>query len=91
MRFDWDAVKSERNRQGRGFGFAFAALIFGDVTLEWPDYRRDYGEVRHRAIGRWTASCCTWSSPTAEMCVGLSRPGWQTGRNGADGTHVSDA
>jgi len=51
VRFDWDPIKSERNRQERGFGFDFAALIFEGATIEWPDDRRDYGEARVRAIG----------------------------------------
>jgi uncharacterized DUF497 family protein len=51
MRFDWDPAKHERNRQQRGFGFDFAALIFGGQTLEWPDDRQDYGEARVRTIG----------------------------------------
>jgi uncharacterized DUF497 family protein len=51
MRFDWDPAKDERNRQERGFGFDFTALIFEGDTIEWPDNRRDYGEARVRAIG----------------------------------------
>ncbi len=51
MRFDWDFAKGERNRGERGFGFDFATLIFEDDTIEWPDDRRDYGEVRVRSIG----------------------------------------
>lgn len=46
MRFDWDPAKHERNQRERGFGFDFAALIFDDDTIEWPDDRRDYGEFR---------------------------------------------
>ena len=51
MRPDWDLGKSERNRQERGFGFDFAALVFEGGTIEWPDDRLDYGEARVRAIG----------------------------------------
>ena len=51
MRFDWDAAKSERNWQERGFGFDFATLIFEGDTIEWADERCDYGEARVRAIG----------------------------------------
>jgi uncharacterized DUF497 family protein len=51
VRFDWDPIKSERNRQERGFGFDFAALIFEGATIDWTDDRRDYGEARVRAIG----------------------------------------
>ena len=51
MRFDWDFAKGEWNRRERGFGFDFATLIFEGDTIEWPDDRKDYGEVRVRAIG----------------------------------------
>jgi len=51
MEFEWNAAKSEANRAGRGFGFDFAALIFEGPTLEAPDDRMDYGELRIRAIG----------------------------------------
>jgi len=44
-------VKDEWNRSQRGFGFDVAALIFEGATIEWLDDRRDYGEVRVRAIG----------------------------------------
>ncbi len=51
MLFEWDASKSERNRDERGFGFDVAALIFEGDTIEWKDDRQDYGEQRIRAIG----------------------------------------
>lgn len=51
MIFEWDEAKSEANRQERGFGFDFAALIFEGPVLEQVDTRRDYGEVRVQAIG----------------------------------------
>ena len=51
MLFDWDSAKSERNRQERGFGFDFAALVFEGDTMEWLDDRRDYGEARMRTVG----------------------------------------
>jgi uncharacterized DUF497 family protein len=51
LRFDWDPAKDERNQQERGLGFDFGALIFDGHTIEWPDNRLDYGEIRVRAIG----------------------------------------
>ncbi|WP_353182772.1 BrnT family toxin [Bosea sp. (in: a-proteobacteria)] len=51
MEFEWDEAKSEANRAGRGFGFDFAALIFDGPTLEAPDDRTEYGELRVRALG----------------------------------------
>lgn len=51
MEFDWHEAKHARNRQERGFGFDFAALIFAGRVLTQTDDRRDYGEVRLKAIG----------------------------------------
>jgi uncharacterized protein len=52
-RFAWDPVKSERNLLERGFDFEFATQIFDGHTVEREDTRRDYGESRVMAIGRW--------------------------------------
>lgn len=52
MRFEWDARKSDRNLQQRGFDFEFATQMFDGPTLEREDTRRDYGERRLIAIGR---------------------------------------
>lgn len=56
MEFTFDPFKSERNRQERGFGFAYAAQIFLGRTLEF-DARDAEGEVRIKAIGRIDAFC----------------------------------
>jgi uncharacterized protein len=51
MDFEWDEAKSERNRIERGLPFDLAMRLFdGFVSLE-PDMRRDYGEMRVRAVG----------------------------------------
>ena len=52
MLFEWDVAKHERNLRERGFGFDVAALVFEGETMEAIDDRRDYGEVRVRAIGQ---------------------------------------
>jgi uncharacterized DUF497 family protein len=52
MLFEWDGAKSGRNFRERGFGFDYAARTFLGPTLEQPDERRDYGEVRIQAIGQ---------------------------------------
>ncbi len=52
MVFEWDEAKSRRTLDERGFGFEYAARIFLAPTLERPDDRREYGEVRIQAIGR---------------------------------------
>jgi len=51
MVFSWDPEKNEENYRLRGFDFAFASAIFAGPTLERPDNRLDYGEVRVAAIG----------------------------------------
>jgi hypothetical protein len=51
MLFAWDEAKSRRTLSERGFSFDYAARIFLGPTLEQEDRRRDYGEVRMRAIG----------------------------------------
>ena len=52
-RFTWDLRKSERNLRERGFDFEFATQVFDGQTVEREDTRRDYGERRVIAIGRW--------------------------------------
>lgn len=52
MDFEWHDGKDELLRLGRGFGFADVLPIFAGRTVERPDSRRDYGEVRTIAIGR---------------------------------------
>jgi hypothetical protein len=52
VRFEWDPAKSTRNYRERGFDFGAATQVFAGFTLEQPDRRRDYGEVRILAIGR---------------------------------------
>jgi uncharacterized DUF497 family protein len=49
--FDWDNAKSEATLAKRGFDFERASLIFDGPVMEEPDRRRDYSEVRIRAIG----------------------------------------
>lgn len=59
MRFTWDPRKSARNLEERGFDFAFASGIFTGPTVERLDARRDYGEVRRVAIGRFASVVLT--------------------------------
>ncbi len=51
MRFTWDRRKSEINFAERGFDFTFATTAFDGPTLERPDDRQDYGELRVVALG----------------------------------------
>jgi|ERR1700722_13657479 uncharacterized protein len=52
MLFEWDKAKSRWTLRERGFGFDYAARIFLGPTLERPDNRQNYGEVRMQAIGQ---------------------------------------
>jgi len=51
MTFEWDAAKSTRNWQQRGFDFAFPGEEFDHTYVEYDDTRRDYGERRVVAVG----------------------------------------
>jgi uncharacterized DUF497 family protein len=47
----YDLRKSERNLHQRGFGFEIAAKFELDSANFRTDSRKDYGEIRTRAIG----------------------------------------
>lgn len=51
MIFEWDAAKSAKNTRERGLPFEVATAIFDNPTLETPDTRYSYGEIRIKAVG----------------------------------------
>lgn len=53
VEFEWDATKSDACHAERGFDFAYAVRVFldPDRLIELDD-RFDYGESRHRVLGR---------------------------------------
>jgi uncharacterized DUF497 family protein len=55
MEFEWDPAKSVRNARERGLPFELAEAMFDGPVLEEQDRRRDYGEVRMKAIGEVNA------------------------------------
>lgn len=57
MIFEWDQAKSDRNLAGRGLPFGLAMAMFDGPTLEMIDARRDYGELRVKAIGAVRGLC----------------------------------
>lgn len=57
MIFEWDAAKSELNALSRDLPFDLAVVMFDGPTLEAVDDRRDYGEVRIRALGAVRGVC----------------------------------
>ncbi len=52
MKIEFDPAKSERNVQGRGLSFDLVADFDFESAQITEDARRNYGEVRYRAIGR---------------------------------------
>jgi uncharacterized DUF497 family protein len=52
MKIAFDPAKSERNVQGRGLSFDLVADFDFESAQITEDARRNYGEVRYRAIGR---------------------------------------
>jgi uncharacterized DUF497 family protein len=51
VRFTWDTDKNRGNIRRHGIAFQDAARIFDGPTVERPDDRVDYGELRVYAIG----------------------------------------
>lgn len=51
MRITYDPNKRDWTLQERGLDFEDAASVFGGRTIDIPDLRRDYGEVRIRTVG----------------------------------------
>ena len=51
MRVTYDPEKRERTLRERGLDFEDAAIVFGGVTLEVEDTRKDYGEDRIICFG----------------------------------------
>jgi uncharacterized DUF497 family protein len=50
MEFEWDPAKCRATVTRRGIDFASAAGIFAGAVIEAIDARRNYGEIRARAI-----------------------------------------
>ena len=51
MRITYDQAKRDRTWAERGLDFADAAEIFAGKTLDFPDERFDYGEMRMITVG----------------------------------------
>ncbi len=51
MRIEFDTAKNERNIRERGLSFAQASEFNFETAVYAVDNRRDYGEVRFRALG----------------------------------------
>lgn len=53
MAFQWDPAKDVANRRKHRIGFREAAEIFRGRVLVSEDARRDYGECRWIALGKY--------------------------------------
>lgn len=51
MTLDWDEEKRQATLVHRKLDFADCVEVFADVTYEFPDTRKDYGEARTVCIG----------------------------------------
>jgi uncharacterized DUF497 family protein len=51
MKITYDPVKRAVTLAERGLDFEDAADVFRDDTLDFPDNRRDYGELRIFTVG----------------------------------------
>jgi hypothetical protein len=51
MEFDWDERKRAANLEKHGLDFADVAFLAWETARVLVDDRRDYGEVRYRAMG----------------------------------------
>ena len=52
----FDQAKRLRTLEQRGLDFLDAETVFAGPTIELPDRRRDYGEVRIVSVG-WLRDC----------------------------------
>lgn len=73
MIFEWDDAKSLLNKKERRLPFEAAIPMFDLPTLEIEDTRRDYGEMRIKAIGcvRGVLLACVYTDRQTE--TGLVR------------------
>lgn len=52
MKFTWDTVKANANRQKHGVSFSEAATVFGDpLAGSFPDWDHSVGEIRLISVG----------------------------------------
>lgn len=51
MQFEWDEAKAQANLDKHGLDFEDAKTVFSRPVVITPDARRDYGELRYKALG----------------------------------------
>ncbi len=52
MKVTYDPAKNARNVKLRGLSFDEAKNFDFKTAMKWEDTRKDYGEVRYRAVGQ---------------------------------------
>jgi uncharacterized DUF497 family protein len=52
MKITFDPVKRAATLRDRGLDFADASEVFAGKTLDFPDQRHDYGELRIITVGK---------------------------------------
>jgi uncharacterized DUF497 family protein len=78
MDFEWDEAKSERNRVRRELPFDLAIELFDGHVVEHVDNRRDYREVRSRAVSvtcNLVVVCIYTDRGDARRIISLRRAG----------------
>ncbi|HER25937.1 MAG TPA: BrnT family toxin [Rhodospirillales bacterium] len=79
--FEWDEEKRLENIEKHGVDFIRAAMIFEGPIIEDIDGRKDYGELRFRAIGHmeneFYVVIYTWRDETRRIISA-----WKAGENG---------
>lgn len=78
--FQWDADKSAANETKHGLSFLQAAQIFRGPVLVAEDRRKDYGEPRFRALGKFdeTVLCVVFTRRDGDIRI-ISA--WKAGRD----------
>ncbi len=51
MMFSWDEDKNRSNTSRHGVSFEAVHVFAWEAAVIWEDRRRDYGELRHVALG----------------------------------------
>jgi uncharacterized DUF497 family protein len=89
--FEWDEEKSSRNKEIRGFDFAFATGLFDNPVLESVQTQRDYGELRIKAIGTIENECVVviYTPRGGKRRLISARPAIRKERNDYRSTHPS--
>ena len=78
---EWGEDKWKENFQKHGVDFADAALIFDNPVIETIDDRKQYGEMRYRALGHveddYYIVVYTWRGKDRRIISA-----WKVGENG---------